>query len=46
VVSAGESVVTLATGQARDVVFDIPDPDKIEAQRRKNFRLLCSAMPG
>ena len=39
VVSAGETVVTLAAGQARDVVFDIPDPAKVEAQRAEEFQV-------
>ncbi|MDD9654514.1 efflux RND transporter periplasmic adaptor subunit [Klebsiella pasteurii] len=39
VVSAGETVVMLAAGQARDVVFDIPDPAKVEAQRAEEFQV-------
>ena len=39
VVNAGETVVTLAAGQARDVVFDIPDPAKIEAQKAEEFQV-------
>ena len=39
VVNAGETVVTLAAGQARDVVFDIPDPAKVEAQRAEEFQV-------
>lgn len=32
-------MVTLAAGQARDVVFDIPDPAKVEAQRAEEFQV-------
>ena len=39
VVNAGETVVMLAAGQARDVVFDIPDPAKIEAQKAEEFQV-------
>ena len=39
VVNAGETVVTLAAGQARDVVFDIPDPAKVEALRAEEFQV-------
>ena len=39
VVNAGETVVTLAAGQARDVVFDIPEPAKVEALRAEEFQV-------
>ncbi len=39
VVSAGQSVLTLATGEARDVVFDIATPDEIPAGNNANLRI-------
>jgi RND family efflux transporter MFP subunit len=39
VVSAGQSVLTLATGEARDVVFDIATPDEIPAGNNANLRV-------
>lgn len=39
VVSAGETVLTLAAGQARDVVFDIPEPAKIQVQKAEEFQV-------
>jgi hypothetical protein len=35
VVSGGQSVLTLATGEARDVVFDIAKPDAIPPRNRR-----------
>lgn len=39
VVSAGETVLTLAAGRARDVVFDIPEPAKIQVQKAEEFQV-------
>lgn len=37
VVSAGESVVTLAAGGSRDAVFDVASPDEMARDREKPF---------
>lgn len=37
VVSAGESVVTLAAGDSRDAVFDVASPDEMARDREKPF---------
>ncbi|MFI4625922.1 efflux RND transporter periplasmic adaptor subunit [Klebsiella quasipneumoniae] len=39
VVSGGQSVLTLATGEARDVVFDIAKPDAIPPQEQAGLRV-------
>ena len=43
IVSAGQSVLTLATGEARDVVFDVAAPDEIPHQIRLISASPCSA---
>jgi RND family efflux transporter MFP subunit len=37
VVSAGESVATLAAGESRDAVFDVASPDEVAQDREKPF---------
>ena len=39
VVTGGQSVLTLATGEARDVVFDIAKPDAIPPQEQAGLRV-------
>lgn len=45
VVSAGQSVLTLATGEARDVVFDIAKPDAIPPQEQAGLRVSLLSDP-
>jgi hypothetical protein len=39
VVNGGQSVLTLATGEARDVVFDIAKPEAIPPQEQAGLRV-------
>lgn len=43
VVNGGQSVLTLATGEARDVVFDIAKPEAIPPQEQAGLRVSLSA---
>ncbi|WP_368843499.1 efflux RND transporter periplasmic adaptor subunit [Klebsiella quasipneumoniae] len=45
VVSGGQSVLTLATGEARDVVFDIAKPDAIPPQEQAGLRVSLLSDP-
>ncbi|PDQ01760.1 efflux transporter periplasmic adaptor subunit [Klebsiella quasipneumoniae] len=45
VVTGGESVLTLATGEARDVVFDIAKPDAIPPQEQAGLRVSLLSDP-
>ena len=45
VVSDGQSVLTLATGEARDVVFDIAKPDAIPPQEQAGLRVSLLSDP-
>ena len=45
VVSGGQSVLTLATGEARDVVFDIAAPDEIPSPDKAEFRVALLSDP-
>ena len=45
VVSGGQSVLTLATGEARDVVFDIAKPDAIPPQEQAGVRVSLLSDP-
>ena len=45
VVSGGQSVLTLATGEARDVVFDIANPDAIPPQEQAGLRVSLLSDP-
>ncbi|MCS5880998.1 hypothetical protein LNP17_15745 [Klebsiella variicola subsp. variicola] len=42
-VNGGQSVLTLATGEARDVVFDIAKPEAIPPQEQAGLRVSSSA---
>ncbi|MCJ1844938.1 efflux RND transporter periplasmic adaptor subunit [Klebsiella quasipneumoniae subsp. similipneumoniae] len=44
-VSGGQSVLTLATGEARDVVFDIAKPDAIPPQEQAGLRVSLLSDP-
>ena len=45
VVTGGQSVLTLATGEARDVVFDIAKPDAIPPQEQAGLRVSLLSDP-
>lgn len=45
VVSGGQSVLTLATGETRDVVFDIAKPDAIPPQEQAGLRVSLLSDP-
>ena len=45
VVNGGQSVLTLATGEARDVVFDIAKPDAIPPQEQAGLRVSLLSDP-
>ena len=45
VVSGGQSVLTLATGEARDVVFDIAKPEAIPPQEQAGLRVSLLSDP-
>ncbi|HGS7621581.1 TPA: efflux RND transporter periplasmic adaptor subunit [Klebsiella quasipneumoniae subsp. similipneumoniae] len=45
VVSGGQSVLTLATGEARDVLFDIAKPDAIPPQEQAGLRVSLLSDP-
>ncbi|VTM44379.1 RND family efflux transporter MFP subunit [Klebsiella quasipneumoniae] len=45
VVSGGQSVLTLATGEARDVVFDIAKPDAIPPHEQAGLRVSLLSDP-
>ncbi|HCA9779536.1 TPA: efflux RND transporter periplasmic adaptor subunit [Klebsiella quasipneumoniae subsp. similipneumoniae] len=45
VVTGGQSVLTLATGEARDVVFDIAKPDAIPPQQQAGLRVSLLSDP-
>lgn len=45
VVSGGQSVLTLVTGEARDVVFDIAKPDAIPPQEQAGLRVSLLSDP-
>ena len=45
VVSGGQSVLTLATGEARDVVFDIAKPEAIPPQEHAGLRVSLLSDP-
>lgn len=45
VVNGGQSVLTLATGEARDVVFDIAKPEAIPPQEQAGLRVSLLSYP-
>lgn len=45
VVNGGQSVLTLATGEARDVVFDIAKPEAIPPQEQAGLRVSLLSAP-
>lgn len=45
IVSAGQSVLTLATGEPRDVVFDVAAPDEIPSPDKAEFRVALLSDP-